>query len=69
MLTLLRTWQMGDISKIKTVSQSLQGDLAGVLKTVTAKALVMPCKTDLYFPVGDPKYLHGIELIILLLLA
>ena len=51
MLTLLRTWQMGDISKVSSIGSSLQGDLVGVLKTITAKGLIMPCKTDLYFPV------------------
>ena len=53
MLTLLRTWQMGDISKVSSVGSSLQGDLAGVLKTITAKGLIMPCKTDLYFPASS----------------
>lgn len=27
------------------------GDLVGVLGRIKAKALIMPCKTDLYFPV------------------
>jgi homoserine acetyltransferase len=43
---------MGDVSKVKAVAPSLQGDLAGVLRNVKAKGLIMPCKTDLYFPVG-----------------
>ena len=51
MLTLLKTWQLGDISRVKGVEQSLQGDLVGVLSSITAKGLIMPCKTDLYFPV------------------
>ena len=51
MLTLLRTWQTGDISRVSTIGTSLHGDLAGALKTIQAKGLVMPCKTDLYFPV------------------
>ncbi len=51
MLTLLRTWQLGDVSRVSAVGASLQGNLAGVLGSVTAKGLVMPCKTDLYFPV------------------
>ncbi|EKM54690.1 uncharacterized protein PHACADRAFT_124009 [Phanerochaete carnosa HHB-10118-sp] len=53
MLVLLRTWQMGDISKIQSIAPSLQGDLVGVLKTITAKGLIMPCVTDLYFPPED----------------
>ena len=52
MLTMLRTWQMGDVSKVKNVAPGLQGDLAGVLKTIKAKGLIMPSKTDLYFPVS-----------------
>lgn len=57
MLTLLRTWQMGDVSKASAVAPSLQGDLASVLKTIKAKGLIMPSKTDLYFPVCLP---HGL---------
>lgn len=51
MLTLLRTWQTGDISHVSSIGAGLRGDLAGALKTIQAKGLVMPCKTDLYFPV------------------
>lgn len=53
MLTLLRTWQMGDVSKVQNVPPSLQGNLAGVLSTIAARGLIMPCKTDLYFPPED----------------
>ncbi len=53
MLTLLKTWQLGDISRVKAVGPSLQGDLTGVLSSITAKGLIMPCKTDLYFPVSS----------------
>ncbi|KAI0084891.1 alpha beta hydrolase fold protein [Irpex rosettiformis] len=53
MLTLLKTWQLGDISRVKAVGPSLQGDLVGVLSSITAKGLIMPCKTDLYFPPED----------------
>ena len=52
MLTMLRTWQMGDVSKVKSVAPSLQGNLAAVLSTISAKGLIMPSKTDLYFPVS-----------------
>ena len=51
LLTLLKTWQLGDVSRVRVIAPSLQGDLAGVLSSVKAKGLVMPCKTDLYFPV------------------
>ena len=51
-LTLLNTWYHGDVSRVRAVAPSLQGDLAGVLGSIRAKGLVMPSKTDLYFPVG-----------------
>lgn len=62
MLTLLRTWQLGDVSRVQAVGPSLQGDLAGVLSSITAKGLIMPCKTDLYFPVSGFifKLLHSL---------
>ncbi|KAH8119534.1 Alpha/Beta hydrolase protein [Phellopilus nigrolimitatus] len=51
MLVLLNTWQNGDISQVKN-----DGDLEAALKSITAKALIMPCKTDLYFPPEDSKF-------------
>ncbi|KAL5507007.1 hypothetical protein ACEPAH_6463 [Sanghuangporus vaninii] len=48
LITLLHTWQSGDISKIRD-----GGDLEKALKSITAKALIMPSKTDLYFPPED----------------
>jgi len=66
MLFLLSTWQMGDVSNLdaySTADSSYQrdptsatgggGDLASVLGSIKAKGLVMPCKTDLYFPPED----------------
>jgi homoserine O-acetyltransferase len=47
MLTLLNTWQTGDISKVRD-----NGDYEKALKGITAKGLIMPSKTDLYFPVS-----------------
>ncbi|KAI0769386.1 homoserine O-acetyltransferase [Trametes elegans] len=44
MLVLLDTWQRGDVSSVHD-----GGDFVGCLGAVKAKALVMPCKTDLYF--------------------
>ncbi|CDO76023.1 hypothetical protein BN946_scf184665.g15 [Trametes cinnabarina] len=44
MLALLDTWQRGDISSIRHGN-----DLVSCLKSIKAKALIMPCKTDLYF--------------------
>ncbi|EJF65171.1 homoserine O-acetyltransferase [Dichomitus squalens LYAD-421 SS1] len=44
MLTLLDTWQRGDISIVRNGD-----DFTNALRSITAKALIMPCKTDLYF--------------------
>ncbi|KAI0633470.1 homoserine O-acetyltransferase [Trametes polyzona] len=44
MLALLDTWQQGDISSVRN-----GGDLASALGQIKAKALLLPCKTDLYF--------------------
>lgn len=44
MLALLDTWQRGDISSVRDGS-----DFASALGAIKAKALLMPCKTDLYF--------------------
>ena len=55
MIWLANCWQMADISKVSTVAPGLQGDLQGVLGSLKSKALIMPCKTDLYFPVCGPR--------------
>ena len=47
MIRLLETWQSGDISKIRD-----GGDYEKALKSIKAKGLIMPSKTDLYFPVS-----------------
>lgn len=49
MIALLNTWQKGDISIIRD-----GGDYEKALKSIKAKALIMPSKTDLYFPVSPP---------------
>jgi homoserine acetyltransferase len=46
LLTLLHTWQTGDVSQVRD-----GGDLAKCLGAIKARGLIMPCKTDLYFPV------------------
>ena len=47
LLALLHTWQSGD------VSESLGGaQFADVLAGLKPRGLIMPCKTDLYFPVS-----------------
>ncbi|KIJ39900.1 hypothetical protein M422DRAFT_60651 [Sphaerobolus stellatus SS14] len=48
MLVLYNTWYNGDISIIRD-----NGDYEKALKSIKAKALIMPCKTDLYFPPED----------------
>ncbi|KAG1788823.1 Alpha/Beta hydrolase protein [Suillus plorans] len=48
MIALLNTWQKGDISIIRD-----GGDYEKALKSIKAKALIMPSKTDLYFPPED----------------
>lgn len=53
MIWLANCWQMADISKVSTVAPGLQGDLQGVLGSLKSKALIMPCKTDLYFTVRE----------------
>ena len=46
MLTLLHTWQTADVSLVRD-----GGDYEKCLKAIKARGLVMPSKTDLYFPV------------------
>jgi len=43
------TWQHADIAN----NDEFKGDFARALDSITARALVMPCETDLYFPVED----------------
>lgn len=54
MLTLLQTWYSGDISGVSTLAPSARGSLVDVLGSIGVKSLIMPCKTDLYFPVRAP---------------
>ena len=49
LLTILWTWQHGDIS----ANEIYRGDLAKALGAITAEAIVMPSETDLYFTVED----------------
>ena len=43
------TWQHADIS----VNEHYNGDFARALGAITARAVVMPGRTDLYFPPED----------------
>ena len=49
LLGMLWTWQHGDIS----ANEVFKGDFAKALGAIKAKAILMPCSTDLYFPPED----------------
>jgi homoserine O-acetyltransferase len=49
LLAMLWTWQHADIS----ANALFNGDFAGALRAIRARAIVMPCETDLYFRVRD----------------
>jgi homoserine O-acetyltransferase len=51
LLCVLGTWQRADISD----NPRHRGDLAQALRAIEARAIVMPCSTDLYFPVEDSR--------------
>lgn len=50
LLAIMDTWQRGDVSACFPEDK---GDLATTLGRVQAKALIMPVRTDLYFPPED----------------
>lgn len=52
LLTMLWTWQHGDIS----ANEIYSGDFPKALGAITAKAYVMPGETDLYFPPEDSRF-------------
>ena len=52
MLTMLETWQRGDVS----LQEPYNGDFEAAMRGIKAKALVLPSKTDLYFPPEDSEY-------------
>jgi homoserine acetyltransferase len=45
MLAMLYTWQSGDVS----AQSPYNGDFSAAMQSIRAKALVLPCKTDMYF--------------------
>ena len=49
LLHMLWTWQKGDIS----ANERYDGDFGRALASITPRAIVMPCSTDLYFPPED----------------
>lgn len=52
LLTMLWTWQNGDISD----NEFYNGDFRKALGAIKAKAFVMPSRTDLYFPPEDSEF-------------
>ena len=52
LLTMLWTWQHGDISD----NEIFKGDVKKALGAIKAKAYVMPGQTDLYFPPEDSQF-------------
>lgn len=51
LLAMLWTWQQADIS----ANELYHGDLSAALGAITARALIMPGATDLYFQVEDSR--------------
>ncbi|KAH7406856.1 homoserine acetyltransferase family protein [Phaeosphaeria sp. MPI-PUGE-AT-0046c] len=49
MLCMAHTWQVADVS----AQEPYNGDFGAAMRGIKAKALVLPCKTDLYFPPED----------------
>ncbi|KAJ6495796.1 Alpha/Beta hydrolase protein [Mycena vitilis] len=64
LLCMLHTWQKGDISLFGPEEE--KGDLSKALARIKAKVLLMPSRTDMYFPPEDNeeelKYLQKGEL-------
>ena len=52
LLTMLWTWQNGDISK----TPGFDGDYDRSLGSIEARTIVMPAEKDLYFPPEDEEY-------------
>ncbi|WAO92450.1 Hypothetical protein NCS54_00995900 [Fusarium falciforme] len=52
LLVMLQTWQSGDVSK----QEPYNGDFEKAMASIKAKTLVLPSKTDLYFPPEDSEY-------------
>lgn len=52
LLVMLQTWQSGDVSK----QEPYNGDFEKAMAGIKARILVLPSKTDLYFPPEDSEY-------------
>lgn len=46
LLVMIQTWQNGDVS----MQEPYNGDFEKAMGSIKAKTLVLPAKTDLYFP-------------------
>lgn len=56
LLAMLATWQAADISR----NDRYDGDFPQALRAIKARAVVMPCRTDLYFPPEDSEIEVGL---------
>ncbi len=52
MLVMLQTWQSGDCSQ----QEPYNGNFEKAMASIKAKTLVLPSRTDLYFPPEDSEY-------------
>ncbi len=52
LLAMAQTWQHGDIA----ANDRYRGDFESALRNITARAVVMPARTDLYFTPEDSQY-------------
>ncbi|KAI0775832.1 homoserine O-acetyltransferase [Trametes elegans] len=57
LITLLHTWQTGDVSLVGKPAGAISGSddegFGNAVAGIKARGLIMPCKTDLYFPPED----------------
>ncbi len=51
-LSQAETWKRHDIGD----TPSFNGDVEAALRSIKARVLLMPCRSDLYFPVADAEY-------------
>jgi homoserine O-acetyltransferase len=52
LLTMLETWQSADVGR----TPGFDGDTVAALRSIRARALVMPAEKDLYFPPEDEQW-------------
>jgi homoserine O-acetyltransferase len=52
LLCVLNSWQRADISD----NPRYRGDFIQALSAIEARAIIMPCSSDLYFPVDDSRF-------------